>query len=1028
MSTASQEPELTFHTTATTSISPPLSQTLPSRPTTAARENTPLESESPAGTAFQSATVELVSVSASSSAFAESFGLSISEQGRWIMAYTSAALYIIYANDLPFFERKACRAFRLRKKPLAVAITDAGFFAVLTSTYKIDIYRCGNGSSRSIMSAPLESVQTVLLVNETKTIALSPRGDMIAAGSDEGVEIVALGMAEGSSDRRQINCGCPLDWISFSNDAKSLLATGPAASRRSTPTTVLLTISGGFDQGFGMEDDYLQPEQPVPKLWISQLIFPEKLQAGQASFLPDHSAGSATANEEILAYNSRQERFGIFDTALKQFNGKLLGFPEEVSWELLDHYDDVLPGVSSDGCHVAVAMTLKGQARGSEIWTYEVEAVWREEALPPNSLGSTQPSQSNLIASRRLKLPQDKDHHPSEFVSCLRWVKSESGSSSHESNRLIALINTIASNVQEDLTGSSASSANAKIILFNVSKYESLSDLYGSSDEMHQRITINLDDFALTEDLKVEEVALEREVDIVRRRTQVRSQRRLPASNRENRPRRSATSAPRSSNVVPRNVVPATTSPAFPVPGDLHRHPADGTNSTADDDSATSSPLDPTAAAGAGVDEPYSHSAPRSRFTLQRAATVAQASPAARMHLRGAPTRPLDYRPANGTVPAGGQRPRQAGQEGLPPGVVTAGPGNEDDGWVAPPPPYSERPDNVASMPIESIPGMADAVLRGQLVGQQQQQSRHASSRMRARVSRVVTVPIPIPVPPQSQGAATTSITPSQGPVIQVAQGASTSRRLGAQEARRLSGNLNTNIGSAASLHIPRSAHPTIAHQPLSAGPVGSSFPASAPVTPVDNLRRARTSHHAPTQPIQPNLSGMGSNRQSWADRNRNVEVSRSQTTTGGNTVQQNVITGLSSVAVHHMPLLSDLRPPVSEIRRPVTEGNPFNRHNQSTLHMQSHNDIRSLTHGYLTNQEASGSSRSLSRLETAHSAPIDATSMSASGTARRQGWWRMGGGDRGNRSRSWSTLDHRQVQDERLRIPEEKEKKCVLM
>src|SRR6201996_252873 len=119
---------------------------------------------------YQASVVELVSISATSSAFPESFGLAISAKGRWIVAYSSAALYILLAEELPVF-RNICRAFRLRRKPLAVAITDVGKFAVLTSSYKIDVYECGDGSGQSLHSIN-RKIQTVLLDHEAWTIAL----------------------------------------------------------------------------------------------------------------------------------------------------------------------------------------------------------------------------------------------------------------------------------------------------------------------------------------------------------------------------------------------------------------------------------------------------------------------------------------------------------------------------------------------------------------------------------------------------------------------------------------------------------------------------------------------------------------------------------------------------------------------------------------------------------------------------------------------------------------------------------------
>src|ERR1700712_2284194 len=120
---------------------------------------------------YHTTVVELASISASSSAFPESFGLSASVSGRWLAVYSSAALYILLAEEFPEFQN-ICRAFRLRRKPLAVAVTDVGKFAVLTSSFKIDVYQCGDGSAQSLRDIN-KKIQTVLLNNEAHTVAFS---------------------------------------------------------------------------------------------------------------------------------------------------------------------------------------------------------------------------------------------------------------------------------------------------------------------------------------------------------------------------------------------------------------------------------------------------------------------------------------------------------------------------------------------------------------------------------------------------------------------------------------------------------------------------------------------------------------------------------------------------------------------------------------------------------------------------------------------------------------------------------------
>jgi hypothetical protein len=608
--------------------------------------------QSPTYSPSQTTIIELASISATSSALPESFGLSISSKGRWIAAYSSAALYIFLSQRLPVFEG-SCRGFRLRRKPVYVAITDVGKFAVLTSAHKIDVYQCGDGAGESLHGEN-EKLQTILLNNEAKTLAFSVSGKLVAAGSEHGIEIISLGVQSGS-DRRQINCGS-VESIAFSEDEKSLIATAPARKSR---ISTLISLGANLEDAF-LEDEEVE-EQPVEKLWISQLLFPERLEVRQCVFLPDPNNGQ---NCEMLAYSSG--RFGLFDTVMKQFTGKQLGIPEDVQLSRSERYEDALPGVSSNGINIAAAVRFKDH---SEVWTYRLPPGWRDDM----DSSEEQPSTQNLPPLQRLELPRKAETTPNDSISCLQWVQLPSG----PVDRLIALVSTVALAMPEDMpTGVTA--ANGKIVLFD---FNQLIDMH--PEENATKVTISLDDFPLTEDLASEEVDIEQEVDLVRRRTQVQ-RRREPAalSTRDLRLRRSLSSSSRNS-VGGYGSLPAEIESLSSRP---RRRRSFSSMSDMSEDIDIGIPM-------VAPDEPYSNSAPRSQFTLNRAATVLQNAPSARRHLRAAPSRPLEYRRADGL--------RQIPHE------------SDADNWVPPPPPYSANPDNVTSLPITAIPGAATAVLQG---------------------------------------------------------------------------------------------------------------------------------------------------------------------------------------------------------------------------------------------------------------------------------------------------------------------------
>lgn len=620
---------------------------------------------SPSYAPCQTTILELVSIGASSSAFPESFGLNVSPKGRWITAYSSAALYLFLAEGLPLF-KDTCRAFRLRRKPLAVAITDVGKFAVLTSSHKIDVYRCGDGSQQTLMGTN-QKLQTVLLNNEARGLELSVSGDMIAAASEYGVEIISLGLGLGpGSDRRQINCGSA-DAVAFSDDEKCLLVT--SAARRSKVSTHI-SLSSSFEDAL-FEDENAE-QQPVGRLWISQLLFPEKLNARQSVFLPDPSNGQVS---ELLAYDSKSGRFGIFDVALKQFTGKTLGPPEDIPWLRSDRYDDTLPGVSSTSSHVATAVVLKDY---SEIWTYRLPDVWRDATSTSSSAGEDERG-PGLVPLQRLKLPQREENSP-ETISSLRWLQIPNA----PIERLIALVSRATVAMPEHVVSTAAPGASGRLVVFDFKR--SSGNLYSRDPKT---MTIDLDEFPLTEKLADEEMELEREVDIVRRRTQVqRTQGQRPrdltarSSSRDNPIRKSSSTSSRNGGLGP------STPDSDPNSSRPRRRRSFSSMSDMSEDTESGIPV-------AAVDEPYSHSAPRSQFTLTRAATVSQE--AGRLHLRAFPDRPLEYRRADGL--------RQVPHE------------SDADNWVPPPPPYSELPDppgpNAISLPITAFPGAATAVLSG---------------------------------------------------------------------------------------------------------------------------------------------------------------------------------------------------------------------------------------------------------------------------------------------------------------------------
>jgi hypothetical protein len=643
-------------------------------------EEEPTDTRSMEFTSLQATIIDLVSTSATASAFPESFGLNVSSSGRWIIAFSSSALFILSTQHLPSHQN-SCRAFRLRRKPVAASLTDSGRLAVLTTPHKIDIYQCGQGDGAPL-SGTNQKLETIFLDNEAKTLAITENGELVAAGSDGGIEIRSLSQGALATDKRQINCGS-LDAIEFSHDGKSILMS--AAARR-TRNSTFISVNGGFEAA--MFEDEEPEEQPLGRVWISQLLFPEKLQCRQGIFIPEPGSGHVN---ELLAFDSHNDRFGVFDISMKQFIGKTLGLPQDFRFTRTERFDDCLPALSSDGSHAAIAVRLKSN---HDIWAYHIPENWVEDDSGGQSPGGQSDGPRKLRPCLRSNLPPRDESSPSETLTCLRWVKASRKRS--ENGRLVGLISTAALSMPEDVVPSVAPAASGKILLFDFDR-EVI-----PPQNSPEHVTIDLDNIEPTEDLADEELELEQEVELVRRRTRVQ-RRPEAASPREPRPpRRSLSSSSATGGVTLRDV----TEPA--VNSRPRRRRSFSSMSSMSEDNNDNSPV--------AVDEPYSHSQPRTQFQLHRAATIAANSSAARTHLRALPDRPLEYRRADGL--------REIPHE------------SDADNWVPPPPPYTERPDNTVSHPVSRFPGAVANIA--------------PPTRRDARMSRPPTqiiLPAPMPAP-----------------------------------------------------------------------------------------------------------------------------------------------------------------------------------------------------------------------------------------------------------------------------------------
>jgi hypothetical protein len=751
----------------------PSSEAVPSH---TGRHDAASNPEPPTYTSTQTTVVELLSSSATSSAFPESFGLSVSLKGRWVVAYSSSALYILSVQHLPAYQ-SSCRAFRIRRKPLAVAITDVGKFAVLTTPHKIDIYHCGEEQG-DLLSGQCKKLETVYLNTEARTVAFSHCGEVVAAGSDTGIEIRNLSEGSLETDKRQINCAS-VEYLAFSENGRSILAT---ASARRTRVSTFVSVNGVYEDAL-LEDNPIL--QPLGKVWITQLLFPERINARQAVFLPDPAGSSGS---EVLAFDSHADRYSIFDVPMKRFSGQKLDLPDGLRWSRSDRIEDALPAVTCDGSYAAVAVRTHGNR---EVWAYYLPPDWRERGLDSNSANENDEDGDNVAPLQRIQLPAKEEGAPPENITCLRWMQLIGA----PVERLVVLISTVTLSVPEEVVPSAAPAASGKIMLFDFKRTPP-----GVEEDVPETVTIDLDDIPLTEGLADEVLELDREVDIVRRRTQVQRQRpdlsSRPRIAESRAPRRSMSSGSTGSGLITLRDLsdPTRTRSA-------RRRRSFSSISTADEEAETGSIIGP-------VDEPYSQSQPRSQFSLQRAATISANAPANRSHLLALPSRPLEYRRADGL--------REMPHE------------SDADNWVPPPPPYTAEPDNATSLPISANPQAAAAYVPPQ----QERQQRRRSQQNSTIAARPQQAALPLP-----QHVSTSQ--PSQHPPVPQPAPRSSANQTSQQSSRSQSSrpapaNRSANVPSTASPPAPPPPSSfnlpvQISHVQVETNVLGSQSPLRAP-------------------------------------------------------------------------------------------------------------------------------------------------------------------------------------------------------
>ncbi|XPT04499.1 hypothetical protein M3J09_013575 [Ascochyta lentis] len=356
---------------------------------------------------------------------------------------------------------------------------------------------------------------------------------------------------------------------------------------------------------------------------------------------------------ELFAFNAEEDSWGIYDIACQRFTQRKMFLPDHQRWTRSEFVDDAMPAVSPNADLAAVALRMRGT---TNIWVYEVPGWEYKPSEKAKGEAPIQPCFCIPIPKLGVGAYQE--------ICVLRWVKVGS-----TIQRLIAVGNSSIVPDESDVPDVPMGSKGVIIVLdFDKTKPA------GGAVPVTSKTEYDLDPLCPGEVLPEGSIDFNQEVELMRTRTlaQRRAQDRAGGARRSS--RSGASSIQRSHTTTNQVTVPR------PPP-------------MADEEELTAEE------AQAAFEMPYDNQQPRSQMSLARAATVAAVSPANRRHLRALPFRPLEYRRADGS-----------GQREIPHE-------SDADNWVPPPPAYTAKAEEAASVSLShpTAPPSADRSSRASI-------------------------------------------------------------------------------------------------------------------------------------------------------------------------------------------------------------------------------------------------------------------------------------------------------------------------
>lgn len=608
--------------------------------------------------------VSLTSSTTSSSASfpgGEAFDFTFSPNGHWTLALSSSRIYVL---DTISPRISVQRELKVLRRPVSAAILDDGsILAVMSADRKVNMYDLSNGR--------LKHLRTIILDNPPHTIALSPKGEVLAAAYNGGIELHSLAPNALATERRSVKSDY-IDSLAFSKDGTMLLGT---THHSANPSTVVL--SAPFYDETNQE---LPASDVVSHMWTSQILFPNSSRdCSHATLLPDHAEGDAnwTCTYDRVFESFRAVRTDDLRNGTTYFTGPKRRRGTNPRGSKTNLIPCTLPATTDHGELVAAGFLAK------DIWLYGVPESLDTVTVQqdgdsasntrPNSRSSSgrspaisqtrgesaelrrQPQWQILVDKNRNVLVKGRKVAEVSGVSGVKWVHhqhSEKGSRSVAERLLVSAPGGVSgpSDIEDD---DYASVDGGRLIILDFDR--DISD--GKIEQLHFEVGC-----VKPELLEEQDMDIEAEVDIIRQRT---TRQRIGVSVAD--ALASAPELPTQASIV--TTLPSTSPPTASADDPLvPRNTGRGR--------VPASPVEGLSLEEASqvFDGPYSHTQPRSRTSLYRSATAVAAN--------------RERNPSRIALPASGQV-----QYRRPDGRGELPHESDADNWVPPPPVYTPNPE-----------------------------------------------------------------------------------------------------------------------------------------------------------------------------------------------------------------------------------------------------------------------------------------------------------------------------------------------